>query len=81
MTPALQMTRSNGLPSSTSALAQTHAVQRREVELDQLKPAAVDGGSAHACGRRFGLGQIARGAHHIGAVSYERAGRLHAEAG
>jgi hypothetical protein len=35
----------------------------------------------HAGGRRFGLGQIARGAHHVSAMSDERTRRLDAEAG
>ena len=60
--------------------ADAHAVERRKVKLDQLKSAAVRGG-AHARGGRLRLGQIARGSHHLGAVSGERAGRLHAEAG
>ena len=61
--------------------ADAHAVQRRKIQLDQLKSAAVLGGRAHARGRRFGLGQIARGADDFRAVRDERARRLHAETG
>ena len=60
--------------------ASAHAFQRRQVELDELKAAAVGGVGAHRSGRRLGLGQIARSAHHFGAVSGERARRLDAKA-
>src|ERR1700733_14102837 len=57
-----------------------HAVERREIKLDQLKSAAA-GACADAGSRRFGLGEIARGADHVSAVSDKRARRLDAEAG
>ncbi len=60
--------------------ASPHARQRRKIELDQLKGAAVRGVGAHRRGRPFGLGQIARRAHHFGAMRRERAGRLNPEA-
>ena len=58
--------------------AEANAVERRQVKLDQLKSTAVRA-CAYARGRRFRLGQIARGADDVSAVSHERARRLHAE--
>ena len=82
MTPALAMTRSNGLPLSTSVLAQARTLSSdAKIKVDELKSAAVRAACSEARGRRFGLGQIARGADHVSAMSDERARRLHAEAG
>ena len=60
--------------------AGAHARERGEIELHDLKFAAVRGGGPDARGRRLGLVEVARRADHLGAVSDERARRLHAEA-
>ena len=61
--------------------AGAHAGERGEVELDQLDAAAIGGIGAHHGGRGLGLGEIAGGADHLGAVGGQRAGRLDAEPG
>jgi hypothetical protein len=60
--------------------AGAYAHKRRQVELDQLKSAAVRGGRLDGRGRRVGLCKIARRADDLSAVRCEGAGRLHAEA-
>ena len=61
--------------------ASPDARERRQVELDQLKAAAVRSVGAHRRGRLARLCKIARGADHLSAMRYERARRLDAEAG
>ncbi len=60
--------------------ADAHAVQRSEIQLNQLEAAAM-GACAHRRGRRFGFGQVARGADDFGAARCKGARRLDAEAG
>src|SRR5690349_10076207 len=57
------------------------ALERGEVELDELEPAAIDGGGAHLLGGPLGLVEIANRADDMGAVGGERAGSLDADAG
>jgi hypothetical protein len=59
--------------------AEAHAGERRQIELNELQSAAVRSVGADLLCRGLSLGQIARGADHLGSVSSERSGRLYAE--
>ena len=61
--------------------AGAHALERGEIQLDQLQPAAVRRLSPDLGRRPLRLGEVARGADHLGAMGRERAGGLHAQAG
>jgi len=66
------MMTSNGLPAATRPLAHAHALQRREIEVDDLDVSAVD----LAC-----FVAVARGANDVRAMRRERARGLDAKTG
>ena len=69
ITPALAMTRSNGLAIGEERVgAGAHARERGEIELHQLEPAAICGVGANLCSRGLGLREIARRADDFGAM-------------
>jgi AcrR family transcriptional regulator len=81
MTPALAMTRSNGLPSATraSAQARTLASEARSSSTSSSPPPFA--ACARTCSVAGGLVQVARGADHLGAVRGQGARGLDAKPG
>ena len=61
--------------------AGTHALKRGEIQLHQLQPAAVRRLSPDLGRRPLRLGEVARGADHLGPMRREGAGRLDPKAG
>ena len=57
------------------------ALKRGEIQLHQLQPAAARRLRPDLGRRPLRLGEVARGADHLGPMGHEGAGRLHAKAG
>jgi hypothetical protein len=58
-----------------------HTLKRGEIQLHQLQSAAVRRLRPDLGGRPLRLGEVARGADHVGPMDHEGAGRLHTKAG
>jgi hypothetical protein len=82
ITPALADHGGEGPPVSDQRVGTgAHALKRGEIQLHQLQSAAVRRLRLDLGRRPLRLGEVARGADHVGPMDHEGAGRFHTKAG